>query len=317
MYKKTVLIFGVSSFIGSNIAESLCSDYRVVGTYFNSEIVNRNFLTIKCDISNPMLVKGIINLAKPDIVIYCVGEKDIEVCHSSPRRSEALNAGGVFNVINSLDAFNAKFFFFSSAMIYSGSAKDHLESDAQISNTVFGTSIASAEFFIQKSYLNYVILRLPIVFGRESNLKNSNLLSTVQYNSIKKEELKLDDSILFGFLSIDSLIDSIKSCIEMNITNEKINLISSDVLTRYDFSKIVCDIFNYENSHLVKKMNKLPSTSNIPNLKLKDGKLCFSLSSKKAEEMISFNPKDVKSMLIDYKNGNNQKKSKKVRLKLI
>lgn len=320
MYKKTVLIFGVSSFIGANIAESLCSDYRVVGTYFNSTLINKNFFTIKCDITNPALVKGIINLAKPDIVIYCVGEKNIEVCHNSPKRSDSLNANGVFNVINALDAFNAKFFYFSSAMIYSGADKEHDEEDSPISNTVYGSSVASAEFYIQKSYLNYVIMRLPIIFGKEASLKNSNILSKVQYSLTKKEDIELDDSIYYGYLSILNLIESIKMCIENNITNQKLNLISSDVLTHFEFSKLVCDIFNYKDSYLSKKINKLPVTNSISNMKLKDGKLCFSLSSSTAQEIISFNPISTKEMLIDYKNLKEESSEaikKETKLKLI
>jgi dTDP-4-dehydrorhamnose reductase len=320
MYKKTVLIFGVSSFVGANIAESLCSDYRVVGTYFNTILINKNFFTIKCDITNPTLVKGIINLARPDIVIYCVGEKNIDVCHNSPKRSDSLNANGVFNVINALDAFNAKFFYFSSTMIYSGADKEHDEEDSPISNTVYGSSVASAEFYIQKSYLNYVIMRLPILFGKESNLKNSNILSRIQHSLLKKEDIELDDSIYYGYLSISTLVKSIKNCIENNITNQKINLVSTDVLTKYEFSRLVCDIFNYNNSYLSKKINKLPVTSTISNMKLRDGKLCFSLSSSKAQEVISYNQKSTKDMLIDFKNNDDssdKETKKKTKLKLI
>ena len=118
MYKKTILIFGVSSFIGSNIAESLCSDYRIVGTYFDSQIRTKDFLTIKCDVTNSKLVKGIVNLIRPDIVVYCVGEKSIEACHNDQKRSDTLNANGIFNVINALDSFSAKFFFFSTAFSF-------------------------------------------------------------------------------------------------------------------------------------------------------------------------------------------------------
>lgn len=317
MYKKTVLIFGISSFIGANIAESLCSDYRVVGTYFNSTLINKNFFSLKCDITNPALVKGIINLTRPDIVIYCIGEKDIEVCHNSPKRSDSLNANGVFNIINALDAFNAKFFYFSSAMIYSGADKDHLEEDSPISNTVYGSSVTSAEFYIQKSYLNYIILRLPLMYGKESNLKNSNLLSKIQYKFIKKDNLELDDSILFGFLDIAILIDAVKKCIETNVTNQKINLMSSDIMSKYQFSQLVCEVFKYNDSFLGKKTNKLPVTSAMSNMKLRDGKLCFNLNTNKAQETFLFSPKSVRDMLIDFKNQksiDNIKSSAKLRI---
>lgn len=314
MQKKTVLIFGVSSFIGSNIAEALSSDYRIVGTYFNSQTINKNFLTIKCDISNPSLVKGIVNLAKPDIVIYCIGEKNMQVCHNSPKRSDTLNANGIFNVINALDAFNAKLFYFSSALIYSGSDKEHDEENSPISNTVYGSSVASAEFYIQKSYLNYIILRLPLVFGREGNLKNSNLLSQIQYSLLKDKAVDVDDSVLYGFLSIAELIKSIKSCIEQNITNQRINLMSSDLMTKYEFAKLICDIFKLNESKLTKIVKKIPLTSNISNIQLRAGKMCFSLSSSKAQQLKIFSPRPIKNMIIEYKDSYTDKK---ISLKLI
>ncbi len=318
MNKKTVLIFGISSFIGSNLAESLKDEFRVVGTYFESEIRYRGIFTIKCDIANSALVSGIVNLTRPDIVIYCVGEKSLEICHENLQRSDSLNANGVFNVLNALDAFNAKFFYFSSALIYSGGDKEHLEENTPISNNAYGGSVASAEFYIEKSYLNYVILRVPKVFGKESNQKNSNLIELIISKSIKQEALELSDNVLYGFINVAELSKIIKSCIENNITNQKLNLNSSDLMTEYEFAKEVIDVFNLKNVNLIKHSKVFPINNNIPNLKLRDNKLCFSLSVNKAKKDISFKPKSIKESIVDYRESFNSHKEKtNSRLKLI
>lgn len=318
MNKKTVLIFGISSFIGSNLAEFLKDDFRVVGTYFESEINHKEIFTIKCDITNGALVSGIINLTRPDIVIYCVGEKSLKVCHENLQRSDSLNANGVFNVLSALDAFSAKFFYFSSAFVYSGGDKEHLEENTPISNNVYGGSVASAEFYIEKSYLNYVILRLPIVYGKESNKKNSNLLEDLQSKIIKKDKIEVSDNVLFGFINVLDLVDIVKNCISKNITNEKVNICSSDLMTEYEFAQNVIDLYNYKNVDLIKQSISFPINNSIPNLKLRDEKLCFSLSSKKAIELSLFEVKSIKSGLIDYRNSFNEQVRKKNKgLKLV
>lgn len=318
MNKKTVLIFGISSFIGSNLAESLKDDFKVVGTYFNSKIIHKEIFTIRCDITNSPLVSGIVNLTRPDIVIYCIGEKSLKICHENLQRSDSLNANGVFNILSALDSFNAKFFYFSSALVYSGGDKEHLEENTPISNSVYGGSVASAEFYIEKSYLNYVILRLPVIYGKESNQKNSNLFESIQSKIMNNEKLELSDNVLFGFMNIIDVINVVKNCISNNIANEKINIFSSDLMTEYEFAESIIELYNYKNVDLIKKSTPFPINNNIPNLKLRNEKLCFSLSTVKAQERSLVKIKSIKSGLIDYKNSYDDKaKTTRKGLKLV
>ena len=48
--KKTILIFGLSSFLGSNLADFFKKDYRIVGTYNKNTVKIPGILTIPCDV---------------------------------------------------------------------------------------------------------------------------------------------------------------------------------------------------------------------------------------------------------------------------
>jgi dTDP-4-dehydrorhamnose reductase len=50
--RKTVLIIGVNSFVGSNLAEFFRKDYRVVGTYHKKNHPLPGILTLPCDVLN-------------------------------------------------------------------------------------------------------------------------------------------------------------------------------------------------------------------------------------------------------------------------
>ena len=77
MSKKTILIYGISSFLGSNLAEFLKKDYRIVGTYHKTKVSLDGILTIPCDVLAVEEVQLTLYAFKPDIVIYQIVERDL------------------------------------------------------------------------------------------------------------------------------------------------------------------------------------------------------------------------------------------------
>ena len=71
--KKTVVIFGASSFIGSNLCAYLKKDFRVIGTYHRNKYFCPGVLTIPCDVLAKEEVRLVMLAFKPDVAIYCVG----------------------------------------------------------------------------------------------------------------------------------------------------------------------------------------------------------------------------------------------------
>ena len=70
MKNKTILIFGVSSFVGSNIAEFIKDDFKVVGTYHQNKVEIDGVLSIPCDILKKEQVRLTMMAFKPKIIIH-------------------------------------------------------------------------------------------------------------------------------------------------------------------------------------------------------------------------------------------------------
>lgn len=312
--KKSMLIFGISSFLGSNIAESFKDDYKVVGTYFNNPVKSPNIMTLKCDITNLALVKGIVNLVKPDIVFYCVGLNDVYECHEDAKLSDSLNTNGVFNVVSSLDSFNSKFIFFSSAQVFSGSDSIHIEEDSPIPSTTYGSSLSSSEFYIQKSYLNYLIFRLPKVYGLSASTK-LNFFEKLQYAFFNREDIKCSTNSLSTYISIYDLIDSIRESFNQNLANLTLHLSGNELATEEYFSKVYKDVFNESGNFVSPSHKNFPVIISTNSLNLRNGKYVFVLNSDKAQKLINLKLKTIKESLVDYKKS--LSKEKKVQLKLI
>ncbi len=98
MKNKSILILGISSFVGSNLAEFLKKDYKVFGTYFKHRIEIPGVLTLPCDILKNEQVQKCLQVIKPDITIYCVGVSNVFDCRNDPNRAQQLNANGLYFV---------------------------------------------------------------------------------------------------------------------------------------------------------------------------------------------------------------------------
>lgn len=260
--KKTVLIYGISSFLGSNLAENLKDDYRVVGTYFNTPVDMKGILSIKCDVHNKDMVQKVAYLFQPDITIYAVGLTDLEACQDFPKVADALNTAGVFNVSMASERYHSKFIYFSSCYIFSGEDTLFKENDTPMPTSVYGNTVASSEFYIQKSCLNYIIFRCAPLFGRSYNTNDLKWIEAIDKHEFLGENIPCDGKIYTGFLDFLTITDIVKKAIETNVTNRLLQLTSRDVMTRYDFAKEYLDQLGGNTGLLTKSDWNFPRTEN-------------------------------------------------------
>ena len=260
--QKTILIFGISSFLGSSFAEILKEDYRVVGTYYNTPVDIPGILTIKCDVHQKEMVQKVTFLFKPDITIYAIGLTDLGACQEFPKVADALNTAGVFNVSQASERYNSKFIYFSSSYIFSGEDTLFRENDTPMPTSIYGNTVASSEFYIQKSCLNYIIFRCAPIFGRSYNKNSLSWLEVLERNNFLNEKVICDNKIYTGFIDVLSVAEVLKLAIETNVTNRLFQLSSSDVMNRYEFAQKYMEIFQGNTSVLSKGDGSFPRTEN-------------------------------------------------------
>lgn len=241
--KKTILIFGISSFIGSNLAEFLKKDYRIVGTYNKNPVKIPGILTLSCDV----LVKEEVQLAlfstKPDITIYAIGMSSIYDCAKSEELADALNSAGLFNVVEYCQRYKSQICYFSSNFVFSGEDKNYMEMDIPDANTVYGKTQAQAEFYIQKTSLNYLIFRTCRLYGRSYRPGFNNWFELMQKKLMDRESFVMDSFINHGFLDVYYLALIVRIAIEKQVKNRLFQVSTTDIMNYYDFSKLYCEIF--------------------------------------------------------------------------
>ncbi|NOT79530.1 MAG: sugar nucleotide-binding protein [Bacteriovoracaceae bacterium] len=256
--RKTILIIGINSFIGSNLAEFFRKDYRVVGTYHKINQPLPGILCLPCDVLAKDEVQLVLYAFKPDIVLYCVGLTSLKDCADKPNASDALNSAGLFNVAELAPRYGARIVYFSSQYLFSGANKNYNEMDNADVITQYGKSQASSEFYLQKSSLNYLIVRCSKVYGRGVSALRNTWFEQLQKNLKNNQSAIYDDFVHQGFIDIYYLGMVLKMCIDKNVANRLIHFSSQDTMTHYEFAKAYTEVFNESDGLLNKGKWALP-----------------------------------------------------------
>jgi dTDP-4-dehydrorhamnose reductase len=248
---KTILIFGVDTFMGSNLAQFLKKSFRIVGTCHDEKVFIPGIITIPCDVLIKDEVQLLIYAFKADICIYAVGMNSVFECNQNPQRAEAINMSGLFNVAEFCHRYKAQICYLSTQYVFNGSQSNYIEMDIPNSNTVYGRTKSSAEFYLQKTSLNYIIFRCCHLYGRGPSVANRTWFERLQGSFLEGKSTTVDGALKMGFLDIDYLSMLMKVCFEKNVMNRLFQICSKDIDTYHGFSKCYSNIFN-ENFSLVK-----------------------------------------------------------------
>jgi len=244
--KKTVLIFGITSFVGSNLAEYLKKDYIVVGTYHKMPVSLAGIVSLPCDVLEKEAVQLVLFAFKPDYTIYAVGLSSVQDCARSPEMADALNSSGLYNVLEYCQRYKSRLCCLSSSYVFSGNQEEYMEMDTPDPITVFGKNKASSEFYVQKTSLNYLIIRCPSFYGRSMNPRQKTFFEAIQTKIAKGQSFICDNSIKHGYLDIYYLCLVIKLCFEKNMQNRLLQLCSKDICTAFEFAKTYCEVFGQD-----------------------------------------------------------------------
>ena len=151
---KKVLITGCSGFIGSNLCDRLLNNYDVsiVGIDNNNDYydvslkeyrlnkiksLNKNFVFIKEDISNPIFIEKLFDDNKFDIVVNLAAQAGVRYSIDNPDVYISSNVIGFYNILEATKKHNVEHLVYaSSSSVYGGNEKVPFSVDDKVDNPV-------------------------------------------------------------------------------------------------------------------------------------------------------------------------------------
>jgi dTDP-4-dehydrorhamnose reductase len=278
--EKIVLVFGVSGFLGSNLAILLreMDGYQVIGVsrvikpiWFDSVYHQETDYSIES-------LRGIINQFMPTVIVNCLALSDHEKCEANPQLAEYVNTQLAISLAHLAQEVGSKFVQISTDSVFSGQNKSALyrECDPPKPFSTYGKTKLEGETGVLAVASNSIVSRVNF-FGWSPDGKRSILefflKELLAGNQITGYKDFIVTSEYVNHLCID-LID----LIELDFSGI-IHLSSSDAVSKYDFGVLVADIFQLDPSLIKPATGRTPSSEVIVS-RSRDLALDSSLASK-------------------------------------
>lgn len=219
---KTIIITGISGFIGSHVARYyLNKQYRVIGVSRNKfDLENENYEFIQADLNNDKLDEIFIKY-KPQYFIHCASSASVGASVENPEYDFESSVSVLYKILFALKRvnINTKFIFLSSAAVYGNPKRIPILEDDEINPiSPYGLNKKICEdickYFIKNECMDIKILRIFSVYGIglkkqilwdiNKKIKNNNVLELFGTGNETRDFLNVQDLI--------QVIDLILNC---------------------------------------------------------------------------------------------------------
>ncbi len=243
-----ILILGSSGLLGKNIYHYLKKKYFIIHNGINKR---------KRDLNDLKNLKFLL-LKKPDLIINCLGETNIEYCEKNKKKANKINiliSKNIFKIKKKYD-LNFDFLQFSTDQFYNN--KNYKKNSEKILPKImnfYSLTKLNCEKIVLKN--NGMIIRTNF-FGKSLSSKKS--ITDWLYSSFKsKKNFYLFNDIYFSPLSLSTLSKIIQLILNKGVKTGIFNLGSKSGMSKYkfgiNFAKF-CRIYN-KNYEVIKSTNLL------------------------------------------------------------
>lgn len=257
--KQKIAVVGAAGFIGRNLTSYLKVKGLSLKLFYRSDPIIENG-NLKPDFSNA------------DVVIWCASQVTpiSAELHPDLVEAEVESWKEVLRILKLSGKSDFKFIYLSSAgCTYSSVETSYSEDDPANGTNEYGLLKLKIEKLLIESGLNYLILRIANVYGPNQPIGRGQGVIAEWINSINcKEPIKIfgDLDSFRDYVFIDDLIEVIRLCLDLNITNQIINIGSGQRTTLRELLQVISSITKQKVEYLQFGSRKVDRTGYVLNI---------------------------------------------------
>jgi len=188
---KSLLITGVSGFLGWNIAHAAKTQgWRVHGIFNRHSDILPPCIAYQADLTDPGTPATLLERIKPHAVIHLAAQSQPNICEKNPESTNLINVTVSTSLAQLCTSKDIPFVFTSTDLVFDGSQAPYKEVDPVTPLSHYGRQKATAERLILEINPAATICRMPLMFG-DSGKKQGTFLHTMIDALLHNKELTL------------------------------------------------------------------------------------------------------------------------------
>ncbi|MDK2961316.1 MAG: dTDP-4-dehydrorhamnose reductase [Eubacteriaceae bacterium] len=246
--KKTIFITGATGMLGKKMVEAFSGDeqYRVYGVS-RSKQSSENVIYENIDLLNENAIMTSLEKIKPEVVIQCAANVNLEECEKDQEAAYQLHVGST-KILASYSPNTTKFVYISTDSVFDGRKGDYTEDDPVNPLNYYSKSKYLGEQAALENNKNTLVVRTNI-YGINSARGRS--LVEWAMNELKNDrEINGFDDVYFNPVYVGQLAKIIKKLLEETKISGTINIASAQKVSKYEFLKALAEVFGF-NTELI------------------------------------------------------------------
>jgi dTDP-4-dehydrorhamnose reductase len=242
-----LLITGASGFLGWNLCQLARERWEVCGTYDRQSISIADVTIESIDLTNFDVVRAYLERLAPDAIIHTAAASSPNFCQANPELSARINISASQLLAELCAAANIPFVFTSTDLVFDGTKPPYLESDPVAPLNIYGEQKVAAERAIFTAYPQATICRMPLMFGNAPPTAISFIQPWVKALRAG-ENLNLFVDEFRTPVSANTAAQGL--LMALKVPSEIINLGGKERISRYDFGRLMAEIWGFDRSLL-------------------------------------------------------------------
>jgi dTDP-4-dehydrorhamnose reductase len=246
----TILITGVSGFLGWNLAQRLKHRYRVYGTYFDHPVDLDPGETLAFDFGNLDKIRKFCNAIQPKAIIHTVALSDADYCETHHKEALTLNTLATRELARVASFLQIQLIYISTDLVFNGETGMYSEADFPIPLSYYAKTKRLGELEIGNYCNYYVTLRLSLLYGR-GNGQNQSFFEKMEQQAFRNLKLNLFVDQSRTPLFVDDAVSAIEAFTGDKSLKGLFHLGGPERMSRYQFGEVFCRVFKFPQTLLV------------------------------------------------------------------
>jgi dTDP-4-dehydrorhamnose reductase len=295
--RRKIIITGSNGLLGQNLVNLLLQDkinYEVVGFSRGKNRSGRNdFEYVDIDITNQEVLKEKVLEIHPSFIVNTAAMTNVDACENDKEGCFDLNVNVVQCLISLSSQVNAHLIHLSTDFIFDGEKGNYTEDDIPNPLSYYGETKLLSEQLLQKSTIDFTILRTILVYGLVNDMSRSNIVLWVKESLENQKEI----TVVNDQFRAPTYVEDLALACKLSIDKKAIgvfNISSNQLLSIYEIAQEVAAAFQLDKT-LIKPISTAALNQTAP----RPPKTGFDLS--KTNTVLDFFPKTFKEDLQRFK----------------
>jgi len=246
---KTVLLTGSSGLLGKYLRETKPDSVDLKCTYHEYAPVPAR----RMDIMSQDAIKSTFDEMKPDVVIHCAANGDVDYAEENYEKSCNINVKGTLNIMAACREYQSKLVFMSTNAVFDGNSSPYKESDERKPQNKYGEIKVDAENKVA-SLKDWMIVRPIMLYGWPYMDSRSNFVSRVLFELIRGKKIQTVGDVVTQPTYAKDCAFAIWSLIDRGKWNEVYHVAGNEPCTLYELAISVAGVFGL-NEDLIEMVN--------------------------------------------------------------